>query len=168
MGVAAVGSRAMTALGTAPRVSGAALRPNALGLMGGTFDPVHLGHLAIAEEAREALGLPRILFIPAAIPPHRAAASVSPAEDRAAMVALAIADNPSFELSRIELDRPACPVAERRLDRRPPLLRERRPDHPDDLERHLAHVLTYMLLCRFVAALTAPCGRRRRGPRCES
>ena len=94
------------ALGTAPRVPGAALRPNALGLMGGTFDPVHLGHLAIAEEAREALGLPRILFIPAAIPPHRPAASVSPAEDRAAMVALAIADNPAFELSRIELDRP--------------------------------------------------------------
>lgn len=89
-----------------PRVPPPApVRPSALGLMGGTFDPVHLGHLAIAEEAREALGLARILFIPAAIPPHRPAGSVAAAEDRAAMVAVAIDGNPAFEMSRIELER---------------------------------------------------------------
>jgi nicotinate-nucleotide adenylyltransferase len=72
--------------------------------MGGTFDPIHVGHLAVAEEAREVLGLERIVFIPAGTPPHRPAATG--AEDRAAMVALGIAGNPSFTLSRIELERP--------------------------------------------------------------
>lgn len=81
-------------------------RPGSLGITGGTFDPIHLGHLAIAEEAREALGLERILFVPAGTPPHRRAGSVSPASDRAAMVELAIAGNAAFELSRLELDRP--------------------------------------------------------------
>ncbi len=77
-----------------------------LGIFGGTFDPIHYGHLAIAEEAREALGLERVLFVPAARPPHKQGRPTSPPEDRAAMVALAIADNPAFELSRIELERP--------------------------------------------------------------
>jgi nicotinate-nucleotide adenylyltransferase len=77
-----------------------------VGLMGGTFDPIHAGHLAIAEEAREALSLARILFVPAGVPPHKAAADVTAAEHRVAMVELAIADNPAFELSRIEVDRP--------------------------------------------------------------
>jgi nicotinate-nucleotide adenylyltransferase len=73
--------------------------------MGGTFDPIHLGHLAIAEEAREALGLDSILFVPAGRPPHKRAQDVSPAEDRVEMVRIAIEDNPAFELSRIEVDR---------------------------------------------------------------
>lgn len=77
-----------------------------LGLMGGTFDPIHLGHLAVAEEAREALGLDRILFVPAGRPPHKKAVDVSSVEHRVAMVELAIAENPGFELSRIEVDRP--------------------------------------------------------------
>src|SRR5205085_9128523 len=73
---------------------------------GGTFDPIHVGHLAIAEEAREVLALERVLFIPAGTPPHRPGGSVTAATDRAAMVALAITGNAAFELSRIELDPP--------------------------------------------------------------
>ena len=80
--------------------------PVNLGVMGGTFDPIHLGHLAVAEEAREVLGLERILFVPAGQPPHKAAEEVSSVEHRLAMVDLAIADNPAFERSRIEVDRP--------------------------------------------------------------
>ena len=83
-----------------------AVRPGSIGIMGGTFDPIHVGHLAIAEEARESLGLARILFVPAARPPHRPEGPVGAAEDRSAMVALAIEGNRAFELSRIELDRP--------------------------------------------------------------
>lgn len=80
--------------------------PRALGIMGGTFDPVHLGHLAVAEEAREALGLERVIFVPAGQPPHKPASDVSPAGHRAAMVDLAVRDNPAFTVSRLELDRP--------------------------------------------------------------
>ena len=79
--------------------------PRELGVMGGTFDPVHLGHLAVAEEAREVLGLERILFVPAGQPPHKPAGDVTAVAHRLAMVDLAIADNPAFELSRIEVDR---------------------------------------------------------------
>ncbi len=80
--------------------------PGSIGILGGTFDPIHYGHLAIAEEVREALGLERVLFVPSGIPPHKPDRPISPARDRVAMVELAIADNPSFELSRIEVDRP--------------------------------------------------------------
>jgi nicotinate-nucleotide adenylyltransferase len=76
-----------------------------IGLMGGTFDPIHIGHLVIAEEAREALSLSRMLFVPAGQPPHKPAGEVTPVEHRVAMVELAIADNAAFELSRIEIDR---------------------------------------------------------------
>jgi nicotinate-nucleotide adenylyltransferase len=75
------------------------------GILGGTFDPIHHGHLAIAEAAREELGLERVLFVPAGQPPHRAHAPGASAEDRATMVGLAIADAPAFALSRLELDR---------------------------------------------------------------
>jgi nicotinate-nucleotide adenylyltransferase len=76
-----------------------------VGILGGTFDPIHYGHLVVAEQVREALSLDRILFVPAALPPHKLHDYVSPAEDRAAMVDLAIAGNPAFALSRIELER---------------------------------------------------------------
>lgn len=78
----------------------------AVGMMGGTFDPIHIGHLAIAEAARETLALERILFVPAGEPPHKPRNEVSPVAHRVAMVELAIAGNPAFELSRIEVDRP--------------------------------------------------------------
>ena len=74
--------------------------------MGGTFDPIHVGHLAIAEEARDALGIERILFVPAGQPPHKPVEAVTAAAHRVAMVELAIADNEAFGLSRIEVDRP--------------------------------------------------------------
>jgi nicotinate-nucleotide adenylyltransferase len=76
-----------------------------LGVLGGTFDPIHVGHLAVAEEAREALGLARVMFVPAGQPPHKVPGSVSRVGDRVAMVQLAIADNPAFELSMIEVQR---------------------------------------------------------------
>jgi nicotinate-nucleotide adenylyltransferase len=76
-----------------------------MAVMGGTFDPIHIGHLAAAEEAREVLGLERILFIPAGIPPHKPDRVITKPEHRVAMVELAIADNPAFELSRLEIDR---------------------------------------------------------------
>jgi nicotinate-nucleotide adenylyltransferase len=77
-----------------------------IGLFGGTFDPIHLGHLRSAEEVREAFSLDRIVFIPAANPPHRQHVPATPAVHRAAMARLAIADNPRFALSTVELSRP--------------------------------------------------------------
>jgi nicotinate-nucleotide adenylyltransferase len=77
----------------------------ATGVFGGTFDPIHYAHLAVAEAARDVLDLRRVLFIPASQPPHKPDRSIAGAEDRFAMVRLAIADNPGFEISRIELDR---------------------------------------------------------------
>jgi nicotinate-nucleotide adenylyltransferase len=76
-----------------------------VGILGGTFDPIHYGHLVIAEEVREALSLDRVLFVPAAVPPHKIGLEITSAEGRAAMVELAIAGNPSFSMCRIELDR---------------------------------------------------------------
>lgn len=73
-----------------------------VGIMGGTFDPVHLGHLRLAEEARRILGLVRVLWIPAGRPPHREPPA-APAEDRLAMTALAIAGNPAFLLDDTEV-----------------------------------------------------------------
>ena len=76
------------------------------GILGGSFDPPHYGHLALAETARVQLGLSHVLFVPAGSPPHKRNQSMSPAEDRAAMTAAAIADNPAFALSRVDIERP--------------------------------------------------------------
>jgi nicotinate-nucleotide adenylyltransferase len=76
-----------------------------VGILGGTFDPIHYGHLVIAEQVREALQLDRVLFVPAASPPHKLDVSISSAADRAAMVELATAGNAAFSVCRIELDR---------------------------------------------------------------
>ncbi len=72
--------------------------------MGGTFDPIHVGHLRAAENAREALGLDEVRFLPAQVPPHRAA-PISSARDRFAMVALATALHPRFVADDLELRR---------------------------------------------------------------
>lgn len=77
----------------------------ATGIFGGTFDPIHLAHLAIAEAARDAFDLHRVLFVVAARPPHKPGVSITPVDDRLAMVEAAVADNAAFETSRIEVDR---------------------------------------------------------------
>jgi nicotinate-nucleotide adenylyltransferase len=77
-----------------------------IGLFGGTFDPPHIGHLILASEAQYQLELTRLLWTLTPEPPHKQDQPITPIEHRLAMVNLAIADNPSFELSRVELDRP--------------------------------------------------------------
>jgi cytidyltransferase-like protein len=77
-----------------------------VGIFGGTFNPIHLGHLALAETAREALQLDRVVFIPTHQPPHKPAANLASGEARLRMVRLAIRDHPAFAASDIELRRP--------------------------------------------------------------
>lgn len=76
-----------------------------LGIMGGTFDPIHYGHLVTAEQAREALELDLVLFMPAGVPAFKQGQRVTDAEDRYAMTVLATAANPAFDASRFEIDR---------------------------------------------------------------
>jgi len=77
-----------------------------LALFGGTFDPVHEAHLAIARAAAARFALDRVLFVPAAHPPHKAAATRAPYEDRVRMAELACAGEPGFEVSRLEENTP--------------------------------------------------------------
>src|SRR5215510_1256068 len=77
-----------------------------IGIFGGTFDPIHWGHLRSAEEVSESFGLERVYFIPASIPPHKRGQTHTPARDRLAMVRLAIAGKPRFAVSTVELRRP--------------------------------------------------------------
>jgi nicotinate-nucleotide adenylyltransferase len=79
--------------------------PLKLGLLGGSFNPIHNGHLAIARLVRDKLRLDQVLFIPAGEPPHKRNGSMAPAKDRYEMVRLAIAGTPSFDLSDIEIRR---------------------------------------------------------------
>ncbi len=80
-------------------------KPCRLGIMGGTFDPIHNGHLACAEQAREDLGLDVIVFIPTANPVFKRDQHIAPANERLAMCRAAIADNPYFDVSDIEIAR---------------------------------------------------------------
>jgi len=77
-----------------------------IGLFGGTFNPIHLGHLRSAEEICESFELGQVIFIPASDPPHKEKGDILPASLRAQMVRLAIADNPRFAFSGVELRRP--------------------------------------------------------------
>jgi len=83
-----------------PRIEGGA--PENVCLFGGTFDPIHLAHLQIAEEARKKYALDRILFVPASNPPHKEAAGLTPYEDRYRMVEIACKPYPGFVASRLE------------------------------------------------------------------
>jgi len=79
-----------------------------IGIMGGTFDPIHNGHLAMAEAVNSELGLAEVRFVPAGQPWLKVDSLVSPAEHRVQMVRLAIAGKPGFSLSTIEIDRPGA------------------------------------------------------------
>jgi nicotinate-nucleotide adenylyltransferase len=76
-----------------------------IGLFGGTFDPIHWGHLRSAEEVSETFGLDRVYFIPAAVPPHKRGQTTTPVRDRLQMVRLAVAKNPRFHVSTVEISR---------------------------------------------------------------
>lgn len=81
-------------------------RASRIGIFGGSFDPPHYGHLALAETARVQLRLDRVLFVPAGQPPHKRDQTLSAPEARVELVQAAISDNPNFALSRVDLDRP--------------------------------------------------------------
>jgi nicotinate-nucleotide adenylyltransferase len=95
-----------------------------IGLMGGTFDPIHIGHLVIAERAMEQLHLDRVIFLPAGIPPHKQDDTHTKARHRLAMTRLAIADRLGFTVSDRDIrpDRPSYTVD---------LLRDLKADNPD-------------------------------------
>lgn len=76
-----------------------------IGLFGGTFDPIHFGHLRSAVEVREACGLEQVVLIPAAVPPHKGRGAMAPAADRLRMIELAVAGAPGLAVSDVELRR---------------------------------------------------------------
>ena len=78
------------------------------GVMGGTFDPIHLGHLAAASEVAHAFDLDDVVFVPAGSPWQKAHRQVSPAEDRYLMTVIATAPDPRFSVSRVDIDRPGA------------------------------------------------------------
>ncbi len=76
-----------------------------VGVFGGSFNPIHFGHLLVADAVCETLALDRLVFVPAAVPPHKPAEELAPAEHRFAMTALAVREHPRFEVSDVELGR---------------------------------------------------------------
>jgi nicotinate-nucleotide adenylyltransferase len=83
-----------------------------MGIFGGTFDPPHLGHLILAAEARTQLGLERLLWVLTPDPPHKQGQSITPLAERLEMVRLAIANDPQFEISSVEMNRPGPQYAQ--------------------------------------------------------
>jgi nicotinate-nucleotide adenylyltransferase len=90
----------------APRQTAAEPTPERIGILGGTFDPPHVGHLWLATLAADALDLDRVLFMPASQPPHKRGRRMSSAADRLLMTRLAIGADPSFEICPLEMERP--------------------------------------------------------------
>jgi nicotinate-nucleotide adenylyltransferase len=80
--------------------------PERIGIFGGTFDPPHLGHLILAAEALDQLGLSKVLWVLTPVPPHKLEQTITPLEHRLVMTQLMLGDYPQFELSRAEIDRP--------------------------------------------------------------
>ncbi len=76
-----------------------------IGIMGGTFDPIHHGHLVAANEAMNVFGLDKVIFVPAAMQPFKAGRRVTSAEHRYLMTVIATASNPRFDVSRVDIDR---------------------------------------------------------------
>jgi nicotinate-nucleotide adenylyltransferase len=76
-----------------------------IGIFGGTFDPPHIGHLILAEDACAQMGLDQVLWVLTPFPPHKKRQKISPVQDRMSMVLLAIAGNSNFNLSRVDIDR---------------------------------------------------------------
>ncbi len=76
-----------------------------LGILGGTFDPIHFGHLFLAEKSRETFGLSKVIFVPASLPPHKIGEVALPGIERFKMVELAIKTHPQFQVSDLELNR---------------------------------------------------------------
>jgi len=129
-----------------------------IGIMGGTFDPVHSGHLITAEEVRVAFRLDEVVFVPCGIPPHKKDYELTPAHHRYLMVELAVADNPYFSASTVETDRPGPSYT---ID----TIREFRRRHGEGVDLHfitgadaILEILTWrdneslIRLCRFIAA----------------
>ncbi len=81
------------------------MKKRRIGIMGGTFDPIHIGHLVIAEAVYEAYELEKVLFIPASVPPHKPGIKVAPVLNRYVMAVLATAGHPAFSVSSIEMNR---------------------------------------------------------------
>jgi len=82
-----------------------------MGLMGGTFDPIHQGHLVTAEAVRSRFQLDKVVFVPSGQPPHKEGKTITPKEKRYLMTELATVTNPYFEVSRVELSRPGASYA---------------------------------------------------------
>lgn len=133
-------------------------KSGAIGIMGGTFDPIHFGHLLMAEEARQAFDLAEVIFVPNGRPAHKKEYFVTDPEDRFAMTQLATASNPHFTCSRVELDRPGPSFA---ID----TIRHFRSAYPDADELYfitgadaILQILTWkdfecvLSECRFIAA----------------
>jgi nicotinate-nucleotide adenylyltransferase len=95
-----------------------------IGLFGGTFDPVHLGHLIVAEQCREQARLDQVWFVPSARPPHKPDRVLTPFGKRVEMLALAIAGQPAFRVDEVEQERPGPSYTADTLD----VLRQRHPD----------------------------------------
>ncbi len=132
-----------------------------IGIFGGTFDPPHVGHLILAQECQSQLKLDRLLWVLTPVPPHKRDRGVTPLRDRLALVQAAIAQDATFELSRVDIDRPGPHYAVDTLA----LLRQAYPDAQliylmgGDSLRNLPNwnePLTFMWTCNEIGVMRRP------------
>ena len=95
--------------------AGEARRAPRIGVMGGTFDPIHHGHLVAASEVAHFFSLDEVIFVPTGQPWQKDDRTVSPSEDRYLMTVIATASNPRFSVSRVDIDRPGADVHHRHV-----------------------------------------------------